>query len=83
MAVFDDVVEVISKTLKGVDASGITMETRFEDDLNADSLDLVELIMELEEHYDLAIPDEDAQSISTVGDAVAYVEKRQAEETGA
>ena len=82
MAVFDDVVEVISKTLKGVDASSVTMKTRFEDDLNADSLDLVELIMELEEHYDLAIPDEDAQSIATVGDAVEYVEKRQSEEAG-
>ena len=81
MAVFDEVVEVISKTLKGVDTSSVTMETKFEEDLGADSLDLVELIMELEEHYDVTIPDEDAQSISSVGDVVAYIEKRQAEES--
>ncbi len=74
MAVLEDVIEVISKTLKGVDKSEITMETRFEDDLNADSLDLVELIMELEEHYDISIPDEDAQNIASVGDAVNYIE---------
>ena len=74
MAVLDDVIEVISKTLKGVDKSEITMETRFEDDLNADSLDLVELIMELEEHYDISIPDEDAQKIASVGDPVNYIE---------
>jgi acyl carrier protein len=81
LAVFDEVVEVISKTLKGVDTSSVTMETKFEEDLGADSLDLVELIMELEEHYDVTIPDEDAQSISSVGDVVAYIEKRQAEES--
>ncbi len=81
MAVFDEVVEVISKTLKGVDTSSVTMETKFEEDLGADSLDLVELIMELEEHYDVTIPDEDAQSISSVGNVVAYIEKRQAEES--
>ena len=75
MTVFDEVLEVIAKSLKDVDKSKVTMETRFEDDLNADSLDLVELIMELEEHYDLAIPDEDAQSISTVGEAVRYIQE--------
>ena len=80
MAVFDDVVGVISKTLKGVDVSTVTMETRFEQDLSADSLDLVELIMELEENYDMTIPDEDAQSMLSVGDAVKYIEKRVAED---
>ncbi len=80
MAVFDEVVEVIAKTLKGVDTSTVTMGTKFEDDLSADSLDLVELIMELEERYDVTIPDEDAQGIGTVGDAVVYIEKLQAEE---
>lgn len=50
------------------------MDTSFEQDLGADSLDLVELIMELEENYDFTIPDEDAQKISTVGDAVRYIE---------
>ena len=80
MTVFDEVLEVIAKSLKDVDKSKVTMETRFEDDLNADSLDLVELIMELEEHYDLAIPDEDAQSISTVGEAVRYSEEHASRE---
>ena len=80
MTVFDEVLEVIAKSLKDVDKSKVTMETRFEDDLNADSLDLVELIMELEEHYDLAIPDEDAQSISTVGEAVRYIEEHASRE---
>lgn len=79
MAIFDEVVEVIAKTLKGVDKSTVTMQTKFEDDLNADSLDLVELIMELEEHYDVTISDDDAQSIASVGDAVTYIEKLQAE----
>jgi len=80
LTVFDEVLEVIAKSLKDVDKSKVTMETRFEDDLNADSLDLVELIMELEEHYDLAIPDEDAQSISTVGEAVRYIEEHASRE---
>ncbi len=80
MAVFDDVVGVISKTLKGVDVATVTMETRFEQDLSADSLDLVELIMELEENYDMTIPDEDAQSMLSVGDAVNYIQKRVAED---
>jgi len=79
MAIFDEVVEVIAKTLKGVDTSTVTMQTKFEDDLNADSLDLVELIMELEEHYDVTISDDDAQNIGSVGDAVTYIEKLQAD----
>ena len=80
MAVFDDVVAVISKTLKCVDVSNMTMETRFEQDLSADSLDLVELIMELEESYDMTIPDEDAQNMLSVGDAVNYIQKRVTED---
>ena len=80
MAVFDEVVGVISKTLKDVDVSNVTMETRFEQDLNADSLDLVEVIMELEENYDMTIPDEDAQSLLSVGDAVNYIQKRVVED---
>ena len=74
MAVIDDVIAVVSRTLKDVDESKVNMDTSFEQDLGADSLDLVELIMELEENYDVTIPDEDAQKLSTVGDAVRYIE---------
>ena len=74
---FDDVSEVINNTLPNVDKESLTMDTTFQGDLNADSLDLVELIMELEEHYDLSIPDEDAQEIASIGDAVRYIEKNQ------
>lgn len=75
MAVMDDVIDVIARTLKDVDKSKVSMETSFEHDLGADSLDLVELIMELEENYDLTIPDEDAQNITTVGHAVRYIDE--------
>ena len=74
---FDDVVEVISNTLPNVEKETLTMDTTFQGDLNADSLDLVELIMELEEHYDLSIPDEDAQEIASIGDAVRYIDEHQ------
>jgi len=79
LAVIDDVIGVIEKTLKDVDVSAVTLETSFEKDLGADSLDLVELIMELEEHYDLTIPDEDAQKITTVGEAVSYIDANAAD----
>ena len=58
----------------GVDASEVTEESSFQEDLNADSLDLVELIMEMEDRFKLKIPDEDAEKISTVGEAVNYVD---------
>ncbi len=74
---FDDVVEVVSNTLPNIDKDSLSMETTFQGDLNADSLDLVELIMELEEHYDLSIPDEDAQGITSIGEAVRYIDKNQ------
>ncbi|MCY3694096.1 MAG: acyl carrier protein [Chloroflexi bacterium] len=74
---FDDVADVISNTLPNVDKDSLSMDTTFQGDLNADSLDLVELIMELEEHYDLSIPDEDAQEIASIGDAVRYIEEHQ------
>lgn len=60
----------------GVDESQIVPEASFVEDLSADSLDLVELIMSLEEEFNIQIPDEDAEKIRTVGDAIAYLEER-------
>ncbi len=57
----------------GVEPDDVTTEANFIDDLNADSLDIVELIMALEQEFDLAIPDEEAERIETVGDAVDYI----------
>ena len=62
----------------GVDEADITREASFTNDLGADSLDTVELIMEFEKEFDLTIPDEDAEKIGTVGDAVDYVEANKA-----
>lgn len=58
----------------GVDESEVTADANFTNDLGADSLDTVELIMEFEKEFDLSIPDEDAENIATVGDAVTYIE---------
>ena len=57
----------------GVDAGAITMEASFVNDLGADSLDTVELVMALEEEFDMEIPDEEAEKIQTVGNAVNYI----------
>ncbi len=65
--------EIIVEKL-GVDQADITREASFTNDLGADSLDTVELIMELEKEFDMTIPDEDAEQIATVGDAIDYVE---------
>lgn len=59
----------------GVEESQVTNEANFQADLNADSLDTVELIMEFEKEFNITIPDEDTQKISTVGDAIAYVKE--------
>ena len=70
-------VQKIIVDLLGVDASKVTMEARFREDLEADSLDLVELIMAFEEEFGGEISDEDAQKITTVGQAVEYVTAHQ------
>ncbi|WKZ34561.1 MAG: acyl carrier protein [Anaerolineales bacterium] len=68
--------KAIVKDLLGVDEQKITMEARFREDLEADSLDLVELIMAFEDKFGAEISDEDAQKITTVGEAVNYIEAR-------
>lgn len=75
MAIFDKVKTIVVDQL-GVEEEEISLETSFTD-LNADSLDIVELIMALEEEFDLDIPDEDAEKIRTVGDAVNYIKENQ------
>ena len=69
---FERVKNVIVDQLS-VDADEVTLEASFVDDLGADSLDVVELIMGLETEFDIEIPDEDAENMSTVGDAVEYI----------
>jgi len=66
------VIEIISEQM-GADKSEITRETSFINDLNADSLDTVELVMEFEDEFDMSIPDEDAEKIQTVGAAIDYI----------
>jgi acyl carrier protein len=63
----------------GVSAEEVTLEASFIDDLGADSLDTVELVMALEEEFDMEIPDEDAEKIVTVADAIEYIEKHKGE----
>ena len=70
--IFDRVKDIIADKLS-VDVEEITMESSFIDDLGADSLDIVELVMALEDEFDLEIPDEDAEKIATVGDVVEYI----------
>jgi acyl carrier protein len=74
--VYERIREVLAERLS-VEESDITEEANFQDDLGADSLDLVEMIMELEDQFGIKIPDEDAQQIQTVGQAVEYVTSHQ------
>jgi acyl carrier protein len=71
-AIEKKVIEIISEQM-GVDRSEITRETSFINDLNADSLDTVELVMEFEDEFDMSIPDEEAEKIQTVGAAIDYI----------
>ena len=75
MATADKVIEIIVEQL-GVDPTQVTSEAHFIDDLGADSLDTVELVMAFEENFGIEIPDEDAEKISTVKNAIEYLEKK-------
>ncbi len=72
-AIADKVIEIVCDQL-GVSKDKVNPETSFINDLGADSLDTVELVMEFEEEFDINIPDEDAEKIQTVGDAIKYIE---------
>jgi len=75
MAVQDKITEIIVEQL-GVKPEEVIPEASFVDDLGADSLDTVELVMALEEEFGIEIPDEDAEKIQTVGDAIRYIEDK-------
>jgi len=77
MAVEDKIREIIIEQL-GVAAEEVVPEASFIDDLGADSLDIVELVMAIEEEYGLEIPDEDAERMQNIGDVISYVEERTA-----
>jgi acyl carrier protein len=71
--IFEKVKTIVAENLKVNDPSSITADTTFKDDLDADSLDVVELVMKLEDEFNIEIPDEDAKSITKVGEAVDYI----------
>jgi acyl carrier protein len=71
----EDTVKSIIVEKLGVDESDVTTDASFTNDLGADSLDIVELIMEFEKEFDLTIPDDEAEEIATVGDAIDYLEE--------
>ena len=75
MSVEEKVVGIVSEQL-GVPKEDVSRESNFVDDLKADSLDVVELVMEFEDEFEVTIPDDDYEKIRTVGDAINYIEKR-------
>jgi len=75
MSVEKEVIEIIVEQL-GVDSADVTSDKSFVEDLNADSLDLTELIMTFEERFGFEISEEDAEKLKTVGDVITYIEKR-------
>jgi len=76
-SVEERVVDIVSENL-GVNKEQVTRETRFQEDVGADSLDIVELVMELEEEFEITIPDDQAEKIKTVGEAIDYIKQEQA-----
>jgi len=74
---FDEIKRIVVEKLS-VDEKQVTMEASFIEDLGADSLDTVELVMDLEEHFGIEIPDEDAEKLKTVKDALDYIAKKKA-----
>jgi acyl carrier protein len=74
-AIFEKVRGIVADQLS-VDAADVKSESNFQNDLGADSLDTVELVMALEEAFDIEIPDEAAEGITTVGDAVKYIQEK-------
>ncbi len=79
MAALEEKVKQIIVDQLGVDANEVTPEASFIDDLGADSLDTVELVMAFEEEFDLEIPDEDAEKMTTVGMAIEYLKKKKSD----
>ena len=75
-SVEERVVDIVAEQL-GVEKDKITRDTHFVNDLGADSLDTVELVMELEEEFDISIPEDSAEKIQRVGEAIDYIEKAQ------
>jgi acyl carrier protein len=76
-AIFEKVRSIVAEQLS-VEAAEVKPESNFQNDLGADSLDTVELVMALEESFDIEIPDDAAEGIATVGDAVKYIQEKQA-----
>ena len=75
-SVEERVIEIVCENL-GVNKEQVTRSTRFIEDIGADSLDIVELVMELEEEFEITIPDDQAEKIKTVGEAIEYIEREQ------
>lgn len=75
MALLEDIIEVVVEQLS-VDAGEVKVESKFVEDLGADSLDVVELVMALEEKFDIEIPDEEAEKIQTVQNVLDYVDSK-------
>jgi acyl carrier protein len=76
-SVEERVIEIVCENL-GVNKEQVTRQTSFQEDVGADSLDIVELVMELEEEFEITIPDDQAEKIKTVGEAIDYIEREQA-----
>jgi acyl carrier protein len=75
-SVEERVIEIVCENL-GVNKEQVTRQTSFQEDVGADSLDIVELVMELEEEFEITIPDDQAEKIKTVGEAIDYIEREQ------